>query len=62
MSSFKSFTFARWQLSLLKISMVALGLTVGSTWPQAFAAWRDFLVILFVVPTFYVSYVWLQQT
>lgn len=62
MNFFQSFTFAWWQLSLLKLSMVALGLTVASTWPQAFVAWRDFLVILFVVPAFYVSYVWLQQT
>jgi len=58
---FKSFTFAWWQLSLFKLSMVALGLTVGSTWPAVFVAWRDLLVVLFVVPAFYVSYVWLKQ-
>jgi len=58
---FKTFTFAWWQLSLFKLSMVALGLTVGSTWPAVFVAWRDLLVVLFVVPAFYVSYVWLKQ-
>ena len=61
MRFFKSFTFAWWQLSLLKLSMAALGLAVGSTWPGVFAGWRDLLLILFVVPAFYVSYVWLKQ-
>jgi hypothetical protein len=61
MKFFKSFTFAWWQLSLLKLSMAALGLAVGSTWPGVFAGWRDLLLILFAVPAFYVSYVWLKQ-
>jgi len=61
MKFFKSFTFAWWQLSLLKLSMASLGLAVGSMWPEVFAGWRDLLLILFVVPAFYVSYVWLKQ-
>lgn len=61
MTFFKDFTFAWWQLSLLKLSMLALGLAVGSTWPGVFATWRNLLVILFVGPAFYVSYVWLKQ-
>jgi hypothetical protein len=58
---FKSFTFAWWQLSLFKLSMVALGLFVGSTWPEVFAGWRDVLLVLFVVPAFYVTYLWFKQ-
>jgi hypothetical protein len=58
---FKSFTFAWWQLSLFKLSMVAFGLVVGSTWPEVFARWKDLLLVLFFVPAFYVSYVWLRQ-
>jgi len=61
MAVFKDFTFAWWQLSLLKLSMVALGLAIGSTWPEVFAGWRNSLLLLFVVPAFYVSYVWLKQ-
>ncbi len=58
---FKSYTFAWWQLGLLKISLLALGLAVGSTWPGLFAGWRELLLVLFVVPAFYVSYVWIEQ-
>jgi hypothetical protein len=58
---FKSFTFAWWQLGLFKLSMVALGLFIGSTWPDLFAGWRDVLLVLFVVPASYVTYVWFKQ-
>ena len=58
---FKSFTFAWWQLSLFKLSMVVLGLIVGSTWPEVFAGWRGVLLVLFVVPAFYVTYLWFKQ-
>jgi hypothetical protein len=58
---FKSFTFAWWQLSVFKLSMVAFGLIVGSTWPEVFARWRDVLLVLFIVPAFYVSYLWFRQ-
>jgi hypothetical protein len=58
---FKSFTFAWWQLSLFKLSMVALGLIVGSTWPGVFVDWRDLLLLLFVLPAFYVTYLWFKQ-
>ena len=58
---FKSFTFAWWQLSLFKLSMAALGLLVGSTWPEVFVGWRDVLLVLFVIPAFYVTYLWFKQ-
>jgi hypothetical protein len=41
--------------------MLCLGLIVGSTWPGVFAGWREVLLVLFVVPAFCVTYVWLKQ-
>ena len=61
MAFFQDFTIAWWQLSLLKISMVALGLVIGSTWPEVCTGWRNWLVLLFVGPAFYVSYLWVKQ-
>jgi len=58
---FTSFTFAWWQLGLLKLSLLSLGVVVGSTWPGVFVGWRTLLVVPFVGPAFYVSYVWLKQ-
>jgi len=48
-------------VGLLKLSLLSLGVVVGSTWPGVFVGWRDLLLVLFVVPAFYVSYVWLTQ-
>ncbi len=61
MNPFKSVRLTWWQGSLFKLSMVCLGLAVGSTWPEAFAGWHPVLWVLFVVPGFYLSYVWLKQ-
>ena len=61
MNVFRTYTFAWWQLGLLKLSMLALGLTVGSTWPEVVGVWRALLLALFVVPAGYLSYVWLKQ-
>ena len=61
MTIFKSFTFTWWQLSLFKLAMVAFGLLVGSTWPGLFVGWREVLLVLFVVPAFYLTYVWFTQ-
>jgi hypothetical protein len=58
---FQPITFTWWQVGLLKLSLVSLGVVVGSTWPGLFVGWRDLLLVLFVVPAFYVTYVWLTQ-
>ncbi len=62
MTPFRSLIFTWRQVGLLTLSILGLGLAIGSTWPEVFSGWRDSLLILFVVPAFYVSYVWLKQT
>ncbi len=61
MNPFKSFTLTWWQGSLLKLSMLALGLVLGATWPQLFIMWTVLLLVLFFVPALYLSYVWWKQ-
>jgi hypothetical protein len=58
---FKSFTFTWWQVGLLKLSLLSLGVVVGSTWPGVFVGWRDVLVVLFVVPALYLTYLSFRQ-
>ncbi|MFQ5896668.1 MAG: hypothetical protein ACE5JN_00245 [Candidatus Methylomirabilia bacterium] len=61
MSLFGSFTFTWWQVGLLKLSMVALGLAVGATWSEAFAEWLALLWALFVIPALYLGIVGYKQ-
>ncbi len=58
---FKSFTFTWWQVGLLKLSLLSLGVLVGSPWPGVFLGRREVLVVLFVVPAFYITYLWFRQ-
>ncbi len=61
MPLFKPVTFTWWQVGLLKLSLRSLGVVGGATWPGVFVDWRDLLVVLFGVPAFYGSSVWLNQ-
>lgn len=58
---FTPLTLTWWQVGLFKLSLLALGVIVGATWPEVFAGWRDVLFVLFVVPAFYLTYVWFRQ-
>lgn len=58
---FTPVTFTWWQVGLFKLSLLSLGVVVGATWPGVFVGWREVLLVLFVVPAFYVTYVWFTQ-
>ena len=62
MNPFKSYTLTWWQVGLLKVSMLALGLVVGATYPEAFATWIVFLWILFAIPAAYLTFVEFKLT
>jgi len=57
---FKSFTLKWWQGMLFKWSILALGIFIGMTWPDAFNALRIVLMLL-ILPLFYITWVWWRQ-
>jgi hypothetical protein len=61
MNIFKSFTLKWWQTGLFKWSMLSLGIVIGAAWPQVFNPWRPELLVLFILPTLYISWVWWKQ-
>ncbi len=62
MNPFKSYTLTWWQVSLLKLSMLSLGLVVGATYSEAFVTWTVFLWILFAIPAAYLTFVEFKLT
>ncbi len=62
MNPFKSYTLTWWQVGLLKVSMLALGLVVGATYPEAFATWTVLLWVLFAIPAAYLTFVEFKLT
>ena len=61
MSIFKSFTMKWWQGGLLKISLMSLGIVIGSAWPQIFKTRRPFFLLTYILPGLYLSRVWWKQ-
>jgi hypothetical protein len=61
MNIFKDFTLKWWQAGILKIALLSLGITIGSTWPELFKEWIHLLFLLFLISVSYVTYVWWKQ-
>jgi hypothetical protein len=61
MNIFKSFTLTWWQMGLFKWSLIALGILLGSHWPNLFIPWWPVLLILFVLPSIYLAWIWWKQ-
>ena len=61
MNIFKSFTLKWWQGMLFKWSLLSLGIVVGASWPDIFNPWRVGLLLLFIFPTVYITWVWWKQ-
>ena len=63
MKYFKDYTLSWWQFGLMKISLIALGILIGCTWPAVFGgAWVIALLWgAFAVPAIYLAAVSLKQ-
>ena len=61
MNIFKSFTLKWWQTGLFKWSILALGIVIGSTWADLFYEWRTVLLLLFLIPGLYITWIWGKQ-
>lgn len=61
MNIFKATKFTWWQLGLLKWAVLFIGVAVGATWPELFARYAVALLIVGLVLSAYLGYVWLQK-
>lgn len=61
MNIFKSTRFAWWQLGILKWAVLFIGIAVGATWPEIFAPYAFKLLIVGVLASLYLGFVWLNS-
>ena len=51
-------TLKWWQVGILKVTMLALGILVGSYWSELFEGWTVALMSIFIVGSLYLVYIW----
>jgi hypothetical protein len=61
MKIFHPITFAWWQMGLLKLSMVCLGIILGVYFSAFFLRWIVLVTLLFALPAVYLLSVWWRQ-
>jgi hypothetical protein len=61
MHPFRPMTFTWWQISGLKAAVFAVGLAVGSTWPNIFAPYAVLLLIAGLLLSIYLAVVWARK-
>jgi uncharacterized membrane protein len=64
MKIFKDYTLHWWQFGLLKLSLIAFGILLGSRWANMFSTppITIVLLVLFIVPSLYLIAITLKQT
>jgi general stress protein CsbA len=56
--SSKTYTVTRWQVGLLKVSLIALGILIGSTWHDFFDRWIAVVWTVFLLTAACRAYFW----
>lgn len=61
MNIFKPFTLTWWQLGLLKLCLLCVGIVFGVYFHDFFLQWIVIVTIVFVTSGIYIGSVWLKQ-
>jgi hypothetical protein len=58
---FKLYIFTWWQIGILKMALLAIGVAIGSYWHDFFRAYLIPLIIIAVVSSVYIMFASLKQ-
>lgn len=61
MNLFKNYTYSWQQIGVFKLSLLSIGVIIGTYWNEFFSANMTLVVIVAVVATAYTMYVSLKQ-
>lgn len=57
----KTAAYSWWQMSILKIALLCIGVAIGAYWSAIFLPYITLLVVIGVVFGIYVALVWIRQ-
>lgn len=57
----KPFTMQWWQTGIFKITLLSIGVVIGSIWPDVFGPQIVLLIILAIVGTLYLLFTWSKR-
>jgi hypothetical protein len=58
MGSFRTYTVTWWQVGLVKVSLIALGILIGSAWHEFFGRWIAIVWTVFLLTAASRVYAW----
>lgn len=61
MNIFKTFTLTWWQTGVFKLALLAIGIAVGAYWSDLFLPYLTSIIVIAVITTAYVTYIWIKQ-
>jgi len=61
MDIFKSARFTFWQMSIFKISLLAIGIAIGAYWSETLLPYALALFVIGIILGLYVVWVWFRQ-
>ena len=61
MHIFKTVAMAWWQIGLLKLALLCIGIAIGAYWPAVFLPYAGLLIILGIAIGIYIGSVWLKR-
>jgi hypothetical protein len=61
MNLFRSYTFSWWQMGIIKLTLLAIGVSIGVQWESFFEMYHVFIWSIAIVGSLYGIYISLRQ-
>lgn len=61
MNFLRDYKYTWWQIGIFKITMLTLGILIGSNWPEVFQGYWAALLAIWVVTLIYINYISFKQ-
>ena len=61
MKIFRDFKLHWWQFSIMKLTLIAFGIVIGSFWTDFFSQYTGWFLGLFIIGVIYLTSVWIKK-